>query len=295
MPSSLHTWWWDFLGYTIYRVPEPPPRVRTKPMEVICPGLPRSGTESLQQALLKLGYDYTYHGWDVLFEEPNYMPGWVRLCQKKWYGAPDGESHITAADFDALLGHSTAVTDAASSVFAAEMIAAYPDAKVVLNVRRDLDKWWESAQTNLVGIEYNWQMYLLSWFSPGLFWGWTVYERYLWALLFRGPRGTLHSGITVNGKWVYREHCNMIRGLVPKERLLEWAVEDGWEPLCEFLGKPVPDEPFPRANDRGGFQSREQQVMGLWFGTAYWNLAILGGTIAAGVALGFGGYLRLKS
>jgi hypothetical protein len=30
-------------------------------MQVICVGLPRSGTESLQKALLTLGYDYTYH------------------------------------------------------------------------------------------------------------------------------------------------------------------------------------------------------------------------------------------
>lgn len=26
-------------------------------------------------------------------------------------------------------------------------------------------------------------------------------------------------------------------------------LSDGWEPLCKFLGVPVPDEPFPRAND----------------------------------------------
>ena len=51
----------DILERTIYRDYEPPPRKREKPMEVICPGLPRSGTESLQVALLKLGYDYTYH------------------------------------------------------------------------------------------------------------------------------------------------------------------------------------------------------------------------------------------
>lgn len=51
----------DFLGRTVYHEPEPPPRVREKPMEVLCVGFPRSATESLQVALLKLGYDYTYH------------------------------------------------------------------------------------------------------------------------------------------------------------------------------------------------------------------------------------------
>ena len=28
------------------------------------------------------------------------------------------------------------------------------------------------------------------------------------------------------------------------------GVEDGWEPLCAFLGLPVPDAPFPHLNDR---------------------------------------------
>ena len=25
----------------------------------------------------------------------------------------------------------------------------------------------------------------------------------------------------------------MVRGLVPPDNLLEWTVEDGWEPLCK--------------------------------------------------------------
>lgn len=82
MPS-LNSWWWRFLENYVYAVPEPPPRTRTKPMEVLCVGLPRSATESLQTALLKLGYDHTYHGWDIVYETPNYSSKWVRLCRKK--------------------------------------------------------------------------------------------------------------------------------------------------------------------------------------------------------------------
>lgn len=48
----------------------------------------------------------------------------------------------------------------------------------------------------------------------------------------------------------------MVRELVPKEKLLEWNVEDGWQPLCEFLGKDIPKESFPRANDKDGFNRR---------------------------------------
>lgn len=40
---------------------------------------------------------------------------------------------------------------------------------------------------------------------------------------------------------------------MPKSRLLEFKSEDGWKPLCEFLGKPIPKgEPYPRLNDGDG-------------------------------------------
>jgi hypothetical protein len=51
--------------------------------------------------------------------------------------------------------------------------------------------------------------------------------------LFRCPDSTVESGLVPNGKRILREHSAMIRGMVPKDRLLEWAVEDGWEPLCQ--------------------------------------------------------------
>jgi hypothetical protein len=141
---------------------------------------------------------------NYVYKIPNPRPPRVRLCRKKWFGDRDGDCHISAAEFDELLGHSVAVTDAASSVLAVEMIAAYPDAKVVLNMRKDLDKWHESAVTNLVGVEKNWLIWLGSWFCCDLFWVWHFYYRFLWAGMFRGPRWTTDSGITVNGKWIYR-------------------------------------------------------------------------------------------
>lgn len=45
------------------------------------------------------------------------------------------------------------------------------------------------------------------------------------------------------------DHNKKIKRLVPKERLLEFRVEEGWEPLCRFLGKDVPDEPYPKVNE----------------------------------------------
>ena len=43
-------------------------------------------------------------------------------------------------------------------------------------------------------------------------------------------------------------NANVIKS-VPEDRLLVYDVREGWEPLCKFLGLPIPDEPFPRLND----------------------------------------------
>ena len=41
-----------------------------------------------------------------------------------------------------------------------------------------------------------------------------------------------------------------MRKVTPKERLLEYKIEEGWEPLCRFLGKEIPKEPFPHTNEK---------------------------------------------
>ena len=115
-------------------------------------------------------------GWDILFEDPPYVQGWTRLAKRKWAGtadgAPDGECEISAAEFDALLGHSVAVTDTAANFFAAELIKAYPDALVVLNKRRDLGAWHRSVDKNLLkGVADSWAQWGVSRFSAKLWWG----------------------------------------------------------------------------------------------------------------------------
>lgn len=49
---------------------------------------------------------------------------------------------------------------------------------------------------------------------------------------------------------MYDKHSDFIRAVTPASNLLEFEVGSGWEALCRFLGKPVPDKPFPRKNER---------------------------------------------
>merc|ERR1712004_291054 len=40
-----------------------------------------------------------------------------------------------------------------------------------------------------------------------------------------------------------------VRMTVPSDRLLVFRVQDGWKPLADHLGVPVPTRPFPNVND----------------------------------------------
>ncbi|MCK5363870.1 MAG: hypothetical protein KAR22_12915 [Gammaproteobacteria bacterium] len=38
-------------------------------------------------------------------------------------------------------------------------------------------------------------------------------------------------------------------------RLLTYNLGDGWEKLCRFLDRPIPDMPFPRSNSAEEFNA----------------------------------------
>jgi hypothetical protein len=83
----------------------------------------------------------------------------------------------------------------------------------------------------------------------------------LWSRHFRCTGSSLRSEIEVIGKWIYQAHFAIIKGLVPKERLLAWNIADGWELLCKFSGKKMPKEPFPRTSDAVSFHHRAHFIL----------------------------------
>ena len=60
---------------------------------------------------------------------------------------------------------------------------------------------------------------------------------------------------------LYHRHNEHVRKVVPKDQLLEFNPKDGWEPLCEFLGVPVPTDEhgrktkYPHVNDTKNIRS----------------------------------------
>jgi hypothetical protein len=89
-----------------------------------------------------------------------------------------------------------------------------------------------------------------------------------------------------NAKQTYREHYAKVRKLVPKERLLEYQLGSGWEPLCTFLGKDIPDKPFPHLNEGKEFEiwMKNIQERELKKGLAYISRYLVLPAVLIGVA-----------
>lgn len=51
----------------------------------------------------------------------------------------------------------------------------------------------------------------------------------------------------------YQANTKAVRALEARGQALVFRSSDGWEPLCNFLGAEVPDEPYPRTNARAQF------------------------------------------
>jgi hypothetical protein len=58
----------------------------------------------------------------------------------------------------------------------------------------------------------------------------------------------------------YNQHIEEVKAAVPAERLLIFTANQGWRPLCDFLGVAVPNGPFPNVNDRAEFQKIKRNI-----------------------------------
>ncbi|KUI56234.1 hypothetical protein VP1G_03654 [Cytospora mali] len=214
---------------------------RIVPMKVLVLGLCRTGTMSVRTALRSLGYLETYHMRAASTETPRDNELWMQAIKAKW----DGEGKFDKEDWDQLLGHCQAVCDLPAAAFASELIEAYPKAKVILTVR-DPDSWHSStSKTVYQGIKDPTSQ-IISHFD----WAFSLYRPMLLTLWDRLFQGDFEN----RGKEVFKSHYDMVRSLVPADRLLEYDVGQGWEPLCKFLGEDIPDMRFPYTNSSRDFQ-----------------------------------------
>ena len=195
-------------------------------LKVIGAGLGRTGTASLKVALEQLLGGRCYHMSECFGNSAN-PPLWLEAAR----GRPD---------WDAVFKDYVATVDYPACGFWRELADHYPEAKVVLSVR-DPDKWFESTRETILSDDIR---VLTDMIPDKAFFDETVYKDY---------QG--HFGDRAFMTGYFRRHNAAVIAAIPKERLLVYEAGQGWEPLCAFLGVPVPDAPFPHVNTRTDFEA----------------------------------------
>lgn len=200
-------------------------------MKVIGTGVGRTGTYSLKLALNQLGLGPCHHMEEVLHNMPAQVPLWSAVLD----GNPDWREIYS--------GYESTV-DWPTACFFRELLEAYPEARFVLT-HRNPESWADSFGSTI------YRLIAARDEAPP--------EMKAWLDMASGviaktgfPDGLDREGLMR----AFTAHNEAVKRAIPADRLLVYQVKEGWEPLCTFLGVPVPDTPFPRSNDRAEFWDR---------------------------------------
>lgn len=190
-------------------------------LSIIGAGLGRTGTMSLKAALEHLGFGPCYHMAE-LFLHLEHVPLWIRAAEAEDVWDQIFDSYVATVDYP-------------GCSFWRELVAKYPSAKVILSVR-DANKWFDSTQETIFSARMQGMLQA----SP--------LSEFFQKTAWRDFGGDMHDRAAMVA--MFEAHNAEVIRSVPKDRLLVFEAKEGWGPLCDFLGVPVPDAPYPRANSR---------------------------------------------
>lgn len=204
-------------------------------LEVVGACFGRTGTNSLKLALERLGFGPCHHMFEV-GEDPNQLSYWEALAR--------GE----AVDWRQVFAGYKACVDWPSARFWREIAETFPDAPVILSLREP-ESWIASVQhTILPAMQSHFDMED----GPRRRRSAMAYELIVRQTFSERMHDTEHA------IGIYQAHIDEVRRTIAPERLLEYSVSEGWQPLCAFLGVDVPDEPFPLTNTTEQFNNRRR-------------------------------------
>lgn len=198
------------------------------PLNVIGVGVGRTGTYSLKLALNELGFGPCHHMEEVILNMAEQLP--------LWQAAVAGN-----ADWPAIYAGYPAAVDWPTAGFHRELYAANPTARFILTHRRP-DAWVESFSATI------YKLISAADGAPERMRPWL--EMAIAVIAKTGfPLGLDRDRLCA----AFEAHLAAVKATIPASQLLMFQVSEGWEPLCAFLGVPVPAGPFPRSNDRSEF------------------------------------------
>ncbi len=224
------------------------------PLKVIGAGFGRTGTLSLCTALNQLGFP-CYHMFDILGGEALHLS--ISLCPKEskahldfWHDVANGKAG-TQYDWEQVFSKYAAAAGPPQGDLWRELLSAYPEAKVILTVHpHGAGAWYQSTLDTIYhGTEVMWQFRVLKLATPyGKKLG-NIYRKLVWQ---RSLKGTMsHRARAIER---YHQHIAEVTASVPAEQLLVYSVDQGWKPLCAFLGVPEPPGEFPNVNERAALK-----------------------------------------
>lgn len=220
-------------------------------------GWGRTGTASLKRALEELGFGPCHHMEEVM-GTPADVPTWVSAAR-------GGK-----VDWATFLRGWGATCDFPSALYYRELAAAFPEAKVVLTVR-DADGWYESMRTTIVDVFKRFPNRYIVKHLPRVGAPFKVMNP---SPLKAQVMDCFQDKPAVVAQ--FEAHTEEVKRSIPAERLLVFDVKQGWEPLCQFLGVPVPAGPFPRVNDAKQFQGYTKRAT-----IVSWAILLLGAGVLA--------------
>jgi hypothetical protein len=209
-------------------------------LKVVGAGFGRTGTLSLKEALEKLGFGPCYHMFEVI-TRPDHIEMWHRRA----FGAP--------IDWDLLFKDFQSTVDWPAASYWRELADYYPEAKVLLSLR-DPESWYKSVTET---IYQGMKMRIPENASEPRRRQMEMVRKLVLQDTFGGDFEDKSHAIEV-----YNRHNETVRRSIPPGSLLVFEAKQGWEPLCSFLGVPVPDEPFPHLNDTATMQQMMKQMRG---------------------------------
>ncbi len=215
-------------------------------MKVIGAGFGRTGTMSMQAALEILGYR-CYHMKEVP-EHAGHLQAWHELVAER---AP--------MDWERLFRDFEATVDFPACIYYRELMQEFPEAKVVLNVREP-DRWFDSFLT----LQRTTDKFRIFRFIPKAR-RFLNFVDLLVTKVFGDPRDRARC------IEVFERHNREVQEHVPPDRLLVFRVQDGWEPLCKFLDREVPQGiAFPHLNEGKETLERltRERLFGPWIRAA---------------------------
>ena len=200
-------------------------------IQVFGAGVGRTGTYSLKLAINRIGLGPCHHMEAVLHNMPTQVP--------LWSAAMDG-----SPDWNAIYAGFGSAVDWPTAAFFRELLESHPSAKFVLT-ERNPENWANSFGATIYKLLADRDQ------GPPEMKAWLeMANRVIEKTGF--PPGLDQDGLMK----AFIAHNEAVRSTIPDSQLLIYEVKQGWGPLCEFLGVPAPDEPFPRTNDRAEFWDR---------------------------------------